>query len=256
LKKQNDTLKIIAILTMLIDHIGMMFYPQELIFRMIGRLAFPIFAYYCVLGVIRTSNFSRYLTRIVVVGLFTQVPYTYFNRLLIPRPLRLNIMFSLFLIALLIWVLENVKSSLGKSVFAGMILALPLLLEGYLAIDISYGTYGLLLSLGLYMFVKDKVTLGILMLLFATAWYGVERVISSYYIVANMALVDVIKHYIVNGKFLNYTSLQSIALGGVLVIKSPPAIEIPKMPKWLSYGFYPLHMILLIVIKWYQLGGQ
>ena len=39
----GNMLKIIAAISMLIDHIGYMFFPDVIIFRIIGRLAFPIF---------------------------------------------------------------------------------------------------------------------------------------------------------------------------------------------------------------------
>lgn len=51
---RNDTLKLFAMLTMLIDHIGYMFFPKYRIFRTIGGLAFPIFAYQLSVGYMKT----------------------------------------------------------------------------------------------------------------------------------------------------------------------------------------------------------
>ena len=41
----NNQLKIIAMVSMLLDHMGLLFFPDEQIFRILGRIAFPIFAY-------------------------------------------------------------------------------------------------------------------------------------------------------------------------------------------------------------------
>ena len=42
----GNALKIIAAISMVIDHTGMLIFPGEDIFRIIGRLAFPIFAFF------------------------------------------------------------------------------------------------------------------------------------------------------------------------------------------------------------------
>ena len=47
---RDDMMKLLAMITMLIDHIGYMFFPDYRIFRTIGRLAFPIFAYQLSVG--------------------------------------------------------------------------------------------------------------------------------------------------------------------------------------------------------------
>ena len=52
----NNQLKIIAMISMLIDHIGLQMFPDLLIFRIIGRLAFPIFAYMIAEGCFYTKN--------------------------------------------------------------------------------------------------------------------------------------------------------------------------------------------------------
>ena len=56
---RNDVLKILAMVTMLIDHVGYMFFPGQMIYRTIGRLAFPIFAYQIAIGYSKTSNLKK-----------------------------------------------------------------------------------------------------------------------------------------------------------------------------------------------------
>ena len=54
--RDTGLLKIIAFVTMAIDHIGYVFFPQYMWLRVIGRLAFPIFAYCLALGCVYTKN--------------------------------------------------------------------------------------------------------------------------------------------------------------------------------------------------------
>lgn len=66
-------LKIIGLITMTFDHVGIFFYDVQnlnklgIIFRSIGRIAFPIFVFMLVEGVKHTSNFKKYLHRLGVI---------------------------------------------------------------------------------------------------------------------------------------------------------------------------------------------
>lgn len=60
---RTDLLKWIGILSMVIDHVGYIFFPEEEWFRSVGRLAFPIFAYLIAEGTLRTSNKKQYSKR-------------------------------------------------------------------------------------------------------------------------------------------------------------------------------------------------
>jgi hypothetical protein len=68
-------LKLIAALTMLIDHTGLILFPKLIVFRIIGRLAFPIYAYCIAEGFRCTRNRFRYFLRIFLLGLLCQIVY-------------------------------------------------------------------------------------------------------------------------------------------------------------------------------------
>ena len=68
----NTTLKIIACVSMLIDHIGMIFFPDEFVFRCIGRIAMPIFAFFIGQGCRYTKNRLKYFLQIFLLGVFCQ----------------------------------------------------------------------------------------------------------------------------------------------------------------------------------------
>lgn len=68
-------MQIIAMLTMLTDHIGIIFFPGNAAWRIIGRVAFPIYAYFIVQGFFRSRDVNRYLRRLVTLAFISQVPF-------------------------------------------------------------------------------------------------------------------------------------------------------------------------------------
>lgn len=71
----GNQLKIIAMITMTCDHVGMQIFPQLLWLRMIGRLAMPIYAYMIAEGCRHTRNRKKYLLRLLGMGALCQAVY-------------------------------------------------------------------------------------------------------------------------------------------------------------------------------------
>ena len=101
----TDFLKLIAILSMLLDHIGAVFFPEHPAFRWVGRLAFPIFCYCMTVGLLYTRDIKRYLGRLGLFALISQPCY-----ILATHPwdwqtewMNWNIFFTLFLSLLAMW---------------------------------------------------------------------------------------------------------------------------------------------------------
>lgn len=74
-REQRQFLQIVAALTMLIDHIGVVFFPQIIGFRAIGRLSFPLFAFGIAEGVRYTHHFGKYCGRILLAAVLSQPLY-------------------------------------------------------------------------------------------------------------------------------------------------------------------------------------
>lgn len=74
LNTDTSLLKSVAMLTMLIDHTGKMFFHSTLM-RIIGRMAFPIYAYCIAAGCVFTRDHIKYLTRVALIGLISQPFY-------------------------------------------------------------------------------------------------------------------------------------------------------------------------------------
>jgi TraX protein len=71
----NYHIKLIAAVTMAIDHIGAVFFPDVYGFRLIGRLSFPLFAWLLVKGEAHTRNVTSYALRLLLLGLVSQPIY-------------------------------------------------------------------------------------------------------------------------------------------------------------------------------------
>lgn len=71
----NYHIKLLAALFMVIDHVGVVFFPETVVLRLIGRLSFPLFAWLLTEGDRHTRNFRQYLLRLVVLGALSQPIY-------------------------------------------------------------------------------------------------------------------------------------------------------------------------------------
>ncbi len=100
-------LKWIGIITMMTDHIGAILFPKEMIFRIIGRLSFPIFCFLLTEGVRHTHDIRMYMLRLAGFALLSEVPYdlAFYEHILDFR--RQNVYFTLLLGVILLYLLEN-----------------------------------------------------------------------------------------------------------------------------------------------------
>ena len=71
----GNQLKLIAMITMTVDHVGLVLFPQQILFRVIGRLAFPIYAFMIAEGCVHTKSMGRYLGTMAAVAAVCQVAY-------------------------------------------------------------------------------------------------------------------------------------------------------------------------------------
>ncbi|EUJ41773.1 TraX family protein [Brochothrix campestris] len=137
------TLKMIALLSMTCDHLGVFFFlgPE---WRIIGRLAFPLFAFLLVEGFYHTRNRQKYFLTIAGAGLLMQLPLYLMGE----HTFNIFLTLALGLIALQLLSYRNHLS-----------VALLLFVAWFLPFD--YGMYGLLLILGFYLFkVKPSLLIG------------------------------------------------------------------------------------------------
>lgn len=118
-------LKWIAIVTMVIDHTGIVFFPGELVWRYIGRIAFPIFCFLLVEGFFHTHNIYQYMLRMGIFAVLSEIPYDLAFRGAVLEFQHQNVFFTLLLGLALMYVLKLGGSWLekGAEVFVVMCLA-------------------------------------------------------------------------------------------------------------------------------------
>lgn len=156
-------LKLIAIISMLIDHVTVVFITGNLwlysIGRIIGRLAFPIFVFLIVEGFFHTRNIKKYLTRLGIFAIISEIPFdlAFYNSYM--HKGHQNIFFTLFLGLLAIYLINTVENKYkSKMLFvnlanAGITMAFSLAAA---LLKTDYGFMGILLIVAFYLFRGSK----------------------------------------------------------------------------------------------------
>lgn len=164
----GSALKIIAIISMTIDHFaavvlywGILYYNQPiyedtplynvyivyLVMRKIGRIAFPIFCFLLVEGFMHTSSRSKYLLRLAIFALISEIPFDLAVQNQLVTWEHCNVFVTLCLGFLAMWALEYFQ----RKVY----LSIPIVLAiAYIAnfINCDYDYRGILLIVVLYVF--------------------------------------------------------------------------------------------------------
>lgn len=142
----RSVLKWIAVLTMVVDHVGAILFPDQIWMRVIGRVAFPIYAYCLAEGFRYTSDYRRYLGRLALFAILSEIP---FDLAFYGVPFSFahqNVFFTLTLGLILLWVLERFREQL--LLCAGAFAVLCFLAQ---ALHMDYGAGGLLMVFAFYL---------------------------------------------------------------------------------------------------------
>ena len=216
----RELLKIIAIVTMVSDHVGKILYPDLLLLQIIGRLSFPLFAYLVVLGVESTKKPRKYMATLFSFAVIAQFPY--FLAFGIQPFDRLNILFSLFLCALTIY-FYNKRNPLA---FVPLLLSIILMTEG------SY--YVVLTAVGMKL-LTDKPKIGALALLALNLQFLFIPDLESRIQILSLLTVPLI-----------FLHIKGWLKKEILIPENSLAYSTRK---YFFYVFYPLHLALLFLIN-------
>jgi hypothetical protein len=155
----SNILKIVACISMLLDHIGFIFFPQYIIFRVLGRIAFPIFAFMIAEGCFYTKNKLKRLlvmssfALIMQIGLYMFTGMTDFN-------IFIHFSLSIIVIYLIDYIEEKIKNK--QLIFAIITTLATILLllylywfsENYNYLYSNYGIFAIIMPVVLYVIKK------------------------------------------------------------------------------------------------------
>ena len=222
-------LKLIAAVTMFIDHAGLLLWDDALWARAIGRIAFPIYAYLLAEGFRHTHDRKQYFLRIFLLGLFCQIVY-----FLAGEPFLLGVLLVFSYSLILCELVDRAKKSEGRT-RAKWTLAFIGAAVAYLVFSIffpcDYGIFGVLLPVMPTLFKprERKTGLAAFSLCLAALWlYSVFVTDFRVQIFGFLALPFL---YWYNGKPGKYRL------------------------KYFFYIFYPAHLGLLYLIAVYKATG-
>lgn len=216
----GNTLKVIAAVTMLLDHTGMILFPRIEAFRLIGRIAFPLFAFFIAEGCRYTHNKRKYLGMILFLGLIFHAVFvlatgqTLFN-------IFITFSFSIILIYLLQKVKKEVREGTWKNKILSGILLFGMLIFTYLftgCFEVDYGFFGIMLP--------------VIVSLFDGLW---KR--KAAFLAGNLLLVAAI-----------HTYFQSFCLLAVPILFLYNGTRGKYKMKYFFYVFYPVHLVILFLL--------
>ncbi len=145
----GNFLKILACICMAIDHVGVVLFPRLKILRIIGRIAFPIFAFMIAEGCKYTKNRLRYFLTIFSLGVIFQIFYY-----VAEKSLSMCIFITFSLSILIIYALDFLKEKIiEKSSLEQIILATILFITSVIGafficenVSVDYGFWGVMVA--------------------------------------------------------------------------------------------------------------
>lgn len=213
IKIERSFLRIIAFVCMFLDHVAFTLMGPSILadsFRIVGRLAFPIFCYFLVQGFLHTSSRRCYAFRLFVLALVSQIPYMFCF-----LSIELNVVFEL--LAGLLMLNFVTRPSIRPVDFLGLLASLLL---SSLA---DYGMMGLVVILTMYL-VYSPVVDGKQVLVVKSRFFSVLLVIFLFLI------------------SLEFCGAAVLALPLIDRCSDDQGLKLPRI---LTYGFYPLHLVFL-----------
>lgn len=216
-------MQMIAMITMLIDHLGAVFFQDQLWMRIIGRIAFPIYCYLLVVGYHRTRSKKRYASRLFGLALLSQIPFS-----LAFTTTGVNVIGTLFVSLLIVMAIDYFK---GRA-WLQWTVALLLLILAYWpmeALGFDYAIYGVLLVL-IYRYMPN-----------AWAMVGGHLALNLFYV------------FFFRGEIQFFSIVTTLFIAGIQATVPNAKTEV-RLPRWLWRFFYPAHLALIALVSWQMKG--
>ena len=219
-------LKIIGIVTMLCDHTSDAIIGRFSFLNLIGRFAFPIFAFQTVNGYTHTKDLKKYLIRLLVFALISQIPFMLFLSTY-QKDMSLNVFFTFILGILALLLYDKVNNKIFGTIG---VISISILAE---LIKVDFGAFGILTIFLFYIFKDNKLKMIIPYILLCFIKYIPD--------IINMPAAYLI--------YIKLSIFTAIPIEFIIFYNNKQG---PKL-KYLFYIFYPLHLIILWAIHTFLL---
>lgn len=218
----GDALKWIAIVTMFIDHLactslnhyGPNYDILYTVMRAIGRLAFPIYCFLLVEGVMHTGNYKKYVARVAVFTLVSEIPFDLarYGTLVYPgyQSVMVTLLIGLLGLGAYRWCVNH------RYPIYGILVVIAAILAGWLT-KCDYGAEGVLLIFIFYLLQHEKIARAVILAIWCMMMGGLEM--WGVFAVVPISLYNGQKG---NGK---------------------------RGFKWFGYAFYPVHLFALWAVN-------
>jgi len=210
MKLNSFQLKCIAIVTMLIDHTGVVLFPGQMLFRYIGRISFPVFCFLLTEGFFHTRDVRKYMFRLGCFAILSEIPYDLAFRGVVLEFTRQNVFFTLLIGVILMYALQRSNNITVK------ILDILLAMWSAQVLGGDYGYKGILLIVIYYL--------------------GREQIVFK-------TVAGALWNFLWNAPIQGYGALASIP---IMLYNGKRGRSI----KYLFYVFYPVHLLILFFISY------
>lgn len=230
-------LHIIAMTLMLMDHLWATLLPAREWLTCAGRVAFPIFAFMAVEGYFHTRSFKKYILRMLLFAVLSEIPFDLMYGGTWFYPVHQNVLWTFLLSLLGVWLMEQVRKK-GKTWMYLLVCVLVVLAGLVLGTLCMVDYYGVgVLTVFVFYFLHGRKWWCFLGQLAALYWLNVELLGGLMYPVQLFGM-----------EFeLCQQGLALLALIPIWLYRGRQGYH-SKLFQYLCYAFYPVHMLLLVVV--------
>lgn len=231
------SLHIMAMVFMLCDHLWGTSFVNHDIFTCIGRLTFPIYAFLLVEGYFHTGNLKKYVQRLLLFAVISEIPFNLVMGGRLFFPIHQNVLWSFLLsIGLIHWNEKAKEEPIWKRIPVGIATVCVAYIGGIITFA-DYYNAGIFMVLTFYVFRGKKW------------WHYLGQLLCMWYI--NCEMLGGFGYEIKLFGDTHFIARQGFALLALIPIwlyQGKQGYHSKKL-QYLYYLFYPLHLLILGIIK-------
>lgn len=238
LQISSFTLHIIAMFTMVLDHAWATVVSGNQWMNYVGRLTFPIFAFMTVEGYFHTKDFKKYITRLLIFAVISEIPFNLMNSGSLIDPFHQNVLWTFIIALFCVNQIDKIRNGSGKLVKKIVLMALIMVagaLIGTIAMVDYFGAG--VLSVFVFYFFRGR------------DWKNMLGQFAGMYIINFVMLQNMDIPFMLFGHEFFFPT-QGFAIFALIPIWLYRGKQGPhnKVIQYIYYAFYPVHILILSVM--------